>query len=340
MDLLVPVPPIKWMSALTMVSRRAGGAANELLGAGVPAQTEPDAKKSWAPSLRARLMLNVMIRRAKVRVIRAAVALLSLTMCLVAVTACGGGNKIAMPSSSKDFKGSQYEDVVATLNDAGFTNVTAEADRDLIVGWLHDEGEVEEVVADGDKSFSKNKYFPADATIIVKYHAFPEGATPDGDSKPTPRPVETPSEATTSEESPTAVPSQAPEPSDSLLLTPDNNEEFAALLQVKDPGDASVKDFSEKYRGQTIEFDGNVASLNPSAGSAADVLVGAGDYSSDEAHGPSFKFENLNTDDPSIVSPSGASLSVGDNIHVVAKVGEYKGASQLFVLQAVSIARR
>ena len=241
MDLLVPVPPIKWMSALTMVSRRAGGAANELLGAGVPAQTEPDAKKSWAPSLRARLMLNVMIRRAKVRVIRAAVALLSLTMCLVAVTACGGGNEIAMPSSSKDFEGSQYEDVVATLNDAGFTNVTAEADRDLIVGWLHDEGEVEEVVADGDKSFSKNKYFPADATIIVKYHAFPEGATPDGDSKPTPRPVETPSEATTSEESPTAVPSQAPEPSDSLLLTPDNNEEFAALLQVKDPGDASVK---------------------------------------------------------------------------------------------------
>lgn len=241
MDLLVPVPPIKWMSALTMVSRRAGGAANELLGAGVPAQTEPDAKKSWAPSLRARLMLNVMIRRAKVRVIRAAVALLSLTMCLVAVTACGGGNEIAMPSSSKDFEGSQYEDVVATLNDAGFTNVTAEADRDLIVGWLHDEGEVEEVVADGDKSFSKNKYFPADATIIVKYHAFPEGATPDGDSKPTPRPVETPSEATTSEESPTAVPSQAPEPSDSLPLTPDNNEEFAALLQVKDPGDASVK---------------------------------------------------------------------------------------------------
>lgn len=46
MDLLVPVPPIKWMSALTMVSRRAGGAANELLGAGVPAQTEPDAKKN------------------------------------------------------------------------------------------------------------------------------------------------------------------------------------------------------------------------------------------------------------------------------------------------------
>ena len=64
-------------------------------------------------------------------------------------------NNIALPSASKDYKNENYIDVVADLENAGFTNIKLEIIYDLITGWLTSNGEIEEVLIDGNSSFCK-----------------------------------------------------------------------------------------------------------------------------------------------------------------------------------------
>jgi hypothetical protein len=47
------------------------------------------------------------------------------------------------------------------------------------------------------------------------------------------------------------------------IITIENNEDFAALLKLKNEFDPSIKAFAEKYAGRTIEFDCNIASIGP-----------------------------------------------------------------------------
>jgi hypothetical protein len=47
------------------------------------------------------------------------------------------------------------------------------------------------------------------------------------------------------------------------VLTVENNADLAALLAITQPGASAVEEFAAKYRGRTIEFDGNIAYLNP-----------------------------------------------------------------------------
>ena len=68
-------------------------------------------------------------------------------------------------------------------------------------------------------------------------------------------------------------------------------------LEVKDPFDSSVAAFAEKYKGRTIEFDGNIAGIIPNDKHPRylfdDTLVYAGDYSTESVNGPSFRFEGI-----------------------------------------------
>jgi len=81
---------------------------------------------------------------------------------------------IKMPGSSTDFKFSNYEDVVMQLQTAGFTNIKTVALKDIILGWLTKDGEVERVSVNGETEFKKGAKFDADAKIVVTYHTFPE----------------------------------------------------------------------------------------------------------------------------------------------------------------------
>lgn len=83
-----------------------------------------------------------------------------------------------MPASSQHFEGEDYLDVVATLEDAGYTKVEAKGLEDLITGWLKKEGAVDEVKVDGETNFSSGALYPKDVPIVVSYHSFPPGSEP------------------------------------------------------------------------------------------------------------------------------------------------------------------
>ncbi|MDR3542712.1 MAG: hypothetical protein P4L69_17380 [Desulfosporosinus sp.] len=82
--------------------------------------------------------------------------------------------KIAINSSSSEFKGKNYESVVTQLQKISFTNIKTEALDDLVTGLLKKDGEVEHVSINGNTNFSSNSYFSKDAQIIITYHTFPK----------------------------------------------------------------------------------------------------------------------------------------------------------------------
>ncbi len=80
--------------------------------------------------------------------------------------------KYAVPMSSKEAKGSNYQDVVKRFEEAGFELITIEVEYDIITGWLTDDGEVESVTVNGDKKFSEGDEYRADAEIVITYHTY------------------------------------------------------------------------------------------------------------------------------------------------------------------------
>lgn len=81
---------------------------------------------------------------------------------------------IPVPVSAKDGRKMLCDELVSTLEKAGFVNITTEADRDLITGWITKEGSVEEISIGGDTKFSQNASFRPDVEIVITYHAFKE----------------------------------------------------------------------------------------------------------------------------------------------------------------------
>lgn len=113
---------------------------------------------------------------------------------LFSTAACSGesdsADSIKMPSSSSEFAGEHYQDVVDDLQDAGFTNVQTRALGDLITGWLKTEGMVEKIKVDGDSVFSKNSRYPSGIKILVSYHSFPLDEEDASDAPVTEAPAE------------------------------------------------------------------------------------------------------------------------------------------------------
>lgn len=101
--------------------------------------------------------------------------ILLIALCIVLV-GCDSepDDRLKMPSSSRAYKGANYQDVINELKDAGFTNIETEVLDDLITGWLTKDGEVEQVEVDGDTTFSTDTKKPHDVKIVVTYHTFPE----------------------------------------------------------------------------------------------------------------------------------------------------------------------
>jgi len=248
---------------------------------------------------------------------------------VISLVGCSGSalsdDQINMPSSSKKMKGVNYQEVIAQLQEAGFTNVETEVLNDLVLGLTTKDGEVEKVAVDGDTLFSTDDKFSKDANIIVTYHTFPAKE-----------------ENTNKESEATQQPTEKLETKDEHL-TVDNSDDLSALLQLKDPTDSSVEEFADKHYGQTVEFNGRIDYITNHGDYKTrwDLLVSSGDYDENTQTGPTFKFNDVGLQQLGIKDlflPD--FVKVGTNISIVAKIGKYDPTSGIFILNPISITER
>ncbi len=258
--------------------------------------------------------------------------------------ACGAGQgppQASVPAAAKQLKGKPHSEVEDQLKQAGFTNVVTEEDPDLITGWLTKEGEVEKVSIDGSTDYEQGKKFAPDVKVVVVYHTFPKKAesttTPSGAA---PEQSESPkASGTSSAPSSTKASTASPSPTAPAVITVKNNPEFAAILKSTNSGDPAFAAFAKKYHGQKIEFDACVWDVTnyEKYKTRFTILIGAGDFDPNSSKGPNFQFRNVNTTyDLHILGEDvPPSVQAGQNIHVIAEVGDFNQTQELFHLTPV-----
>lgn len=250
----------------------------------------------------------------------------AITLSLVACDEGGGEGEAKTPSRSSDLAGKHYEEVISIFKERGFSNIKTEPIDDLIFGWLTKDGEVEDVSINGNVEYSPGKWISNDAEIIIRYHTFP--STDENDTNDS-----------VVNNTPSKSPSSTNPETQEKPMTVKTSSDLANLLSIRDPLDPFVKEFARKYKGKTIEFDGNIAfmSNHGSYKTRYDILIYAGDYSETTALGPSFQFVDVNIHDLNLVGNNiPDSLHTGHNLHIVAKVVGYNESSGLFELKPIS----
>lgn len=122
-------------------------------------------------------------------------------------------------------------------------------------------------------------------------------------------------------------------------LTAESSADLAAVLIESDNCADSIEGFAATHQGQTIAFDGNIATMNNHGDrdTRYDILVAPGDFSETTQAGPSFQFRDVGISDLGLTGPNAPdSISPGDNLKVVAQVGEFVSDQCLFLLDPVS----
>lgn len=157
----------------------------------------------------------------------------------------------------------------------------------------------------------------------------------------------TESVAAPSEQPTERTPSSEPESNATVeeeTLTVENSAELAALLTQPDNATTS-EGFATKYQGRLIEFDGNIGAMGPHGDTDTryDILITYGDYS--ETHssgGPAFQYRDVNTTYDLHLTGEDIpeTIGVGDNLHFVARVGEYEADTLLFLLEPIFTSSR
>jgi len=133
------------------------------------------------------------------------------------------------------------------------------------------------------------------------------------------------------------------------IITVTNNAEFASILIINDHHNSAYDEFSKKYRGKVIKFDGHIRYVSQSTDYETlwDILLVNSDYIDEDtvSPGPLFQFKNVNSFDLGISDLDLPSfIKTGSNVSVLAKVGEYDYDSGIFRLsparEPVSIEER
>lgn len=81
---------------------------------------------------------------------------------------------VPAPMSSGEAKGQDYTKIVEKFENAGYENVEAEPDYDLVVGWFAKPNEVETIKIGEKEKFKEDEEFKYNDKILILYHAFPE----------------------------------------------------------------------------------------------------------------------------------------------------------------------
>lgn len=80
--------------------------------------------------------------------------------------------EITVPMSAKSAKKLVYTDLEEQFKDAGFVNITLEAEYDLITGWITKDGSIESVSVNGETSFDEYASYRPDVPVLITYHTF------------------------------------------------------------------------------------------------------------------------------------------------------------------------
>jgi hypothetical protein len=151
-----------------------------------------------------------------------------------------------------------------------------------------------------------------------------------------------PAAAASENSSATPTPTGA-EPAAAEVITPENNPEFAALLNTADTCDDANVDFATRYEGQTIAFNGSIVHMAPhdDYDTRYDFLLGPGDKGPNTTVGPAFKFEDVNVLELKLTGKEiPATVGVGDKFRFVAEVSEFNAVQCLFYLDPISTETR
>jgi hypothetical protein len=141
-------------------------------------------------------------------------------------------------------------------------------------------------------------------------------------------------------QAPAAGSAVATRPAAGETLTVQNNAELAELMTITDPSLPAVGEFAAKYRGRTIAFDGNIAYMGKHGDydTRYDLLINAGDYSLTSSVGPNFQFQDVNVVNDLHLTGANTpdAIGSGDNLRIVARVGDYNSTQELFFLEPLS----
>lgn len=149
--------------------------------------------------------------------------------------------------------------------------------------------------------------------------------------------------------SPSREPSPEPEATESAApkaapnLTVKNNPELAKLLRSPQDDELAAA-FASKYASRTIEFDGNLGAMqhHDNYKTRYDMLILAGDFSETISIGPNFRFVDISPvlDLHPTAENTPDTIKVGDNLHVVARVGEFNDLAGTWELEPIHVDNR
>lgn len=266
------------------------------------------------------------------------ICILLASICCILFVACNDNDhtgEAKTPSKSSAMRGQDYNSVVEKFEGKGFTNIKLEKIEDLITGWLTKDGEVEEVSVGGDFEYSADKWVKADTEVIVRYHTFPEKETEVSED-------EKPEENINQEEVTESNDENTEENISEEVLTIDNCEDLANILLTNMECE-DYTNFTNKYKGRTIEFDGRIDHIMKykNYDTRYNILVGAGDYDPNSIIGPPFQFKNVAAYDLDLGTLFlEDKIQVGKNVRIIAKVGEFNRDTGLFFLDPISVTER
>ncbi len=279
--------------------------------------------------------------------------ILVFTIFIGLLTGCGSKEEhvgeAKTPSGSIIQQGRDYQRVVNNFKERGFTNIKLETIDDLVTVSATKDGEVESVSVDGNVDYEPDKWYPENVEVIITYHTFQIEEINETLSDVE---IMDPLDKDDAELGDVSDNSESSEPD---ILTIDNCPDLASLLATQGSWDPAYADFVKTYRGKIIEFNGsidykdNTIIFNTFTGESKvseygyDVLLSSGDYDPNSQFGPTFKMEDLRSQDvggDAISKSLPDFMAVGSNVRIRAKVGSYNSDSDIITLICQSIEPR
>lgn len=203
-------------------------------------------------------------------------------------------DEVMMTSDESVFKYKNYKDVETELKKIGFSKIKYNILYDIVWG-ITEVGEVSSVSIADSTSYKRGDIFSNNSEVIITYHMKTE---------------DDPNRVVESKESQTTKSN----------VTVNNNNDFAALMKLKDATDAkTIKKYVDKLTGEDIELDCEVIFMmnHGTYKTRFDVCLGQADADG-YLQGPLFEYIDVNYYDMHVSGSD--TVSGGMTFHIVATV--------------------